>query len=205
MNQKWMEKQIRHARDKFKNFRADFKDYGDLQTLEWRDRSGSSHYHIHYIFDIKQQHMHVSGDLGSACFCLTWEPTFANMCNVIRDPQYITGKIECSTDKFVYPEEYVRAEVEEYYKDSEPKQYDYNDCEQYLEELEEFKETIESIISSHDYYKGFQSGACEKMEEVESLDPEWYEHNFGQCISTRVYCWLVGLQMAWEQVNRPAP
>lgn len=202
MEAKWEEKQIAYARERFSEFVANFKDYGDLQTLDWRHKSGESNYHVHYIFDTKQQCMHISGDLGSACFWLTWEPTFANMHHRIRDPWYIVGKLECSADKYVYPPEYVKAEIEDWYKDCEPQVEHYGDYELYLEELEEYEEAIEAFISAHDYHEGFQYALCEKMNAIEELDGEWYEHNFGRCISTRVYCWLVGLEMAWEQLNR---
>ena len=66
MDSKWREKQIKHARERFKDFVADFNDYGDIQTLDWRHKDGGSDYHVHYIFDTKQQYMHISGDLGSA-------------------------------------------------------------------------------------------------------------------------------------------
>lgn len=43
MDSKWREEQIKHAREHFKDFVADFNDYGDIQTLErllpgWSDR-----------------------------------------------------------------------------------------------------------------------------------------------------------------------
>lgn len=202
MDSKWREKQIKHARERFKDFVADFNDYGDIQTLDWRHKDGGSDYHVHYIFDTKQQYMHISGDLGSACFYLTWEPTFENMRNRIRDPWYIIGKLECSTDKYAYPDEYVRSEIEEYYKDWAPARDDYDEGEdgheQYLEDKEEFWETIESFIQAHDRHYGFQEANCDRFDELQEIDGEWYEHEFGRCISTRVYCWLVGLEMAWE-------
>ena len=136
MDSKWREKQIKHARERFKDFVADFNDYGDIQTLDWRHKDGGSDYHVHYIFDTKQQYMHISGDLGSACFYLTWEPTFENMRNRIRAPWYIIGKLECSTDKYAYPDEYVRSEIEEYYKDWAPARDDYDEGEEMIKTLE---------------------------------------------------------------------
>lgn len=200
----WAEKQIRNAKKHFKNFRAEFKDYGDLQTLDWRDENGSSNYHVHYIFDTKQSYMHISGDLGSACFYLTWEPTFENTHTKLHSLEYIAGKIECSTDKYVYPEEYVRADIEDYYKDCMPQREDkeeYEDDWQYEDAVDEFKEIIESYINAHDYHRGFNAADCDKFEQLEELDCEWWEHNFGEVLAPRLYCWFVGLEMAWEQIE----
>lgn len=206
MDSKWRKKQIMQARKNFKDFHAEFKDYGELQTLDWRHKCGSNNYHVHYIFDTKQQYMHVSGDLGSASFCLTWEPTLQNMSNRINDPWYIIEKMECATDDFVYPEEYVRADIEKRYKDLVPQRDDYpedeNGRKKYEYDLEEFTETIESFIDAHDYHHGFCAYEFDRLEELQDLDLEWYEGNHGRCISPRVYFWLVGLQMAWEQVKQ---
>ena len=38
MYSKWREEQIKHAREHFKDFVADFNDYGDIQTLDWRHK-----------------------------------------------------------------------------------------------------------------------------------------------------------------------
>ena len=201
MDSKRREEQIKHAREHFKNFHAEFKYYGDLQTLDWKDKSGSNYYHVHYIFDTKQKYMHVSGDLGAACFFLTWEPNLRNMSNMINNPQYIIGKMECATDKFVYPEDTVRADIEEYYADCRPERKFYEDEQEYEEALKEYNEFINDFIEAHDYHNGFCSDNYDIVKKIEKFDPEWYEHDFGRCISTRVYCWLVGLQMAWEQVK----
>ena len=195
----WKEKQITNAKREFKDFIVEFKDYKDLQTIDWRNKNGSNNYHIHYILDIKQQYMHISGDLGSACFCLTWQPCFENVHSLLRDPGYILGKMECATDKYVYPEEYVRAEIEEYYAESRPQRENFDDEEEFWEETEKFENTVNDFINAHDYKNGFMPFASDCFEDIEELDPEWYEHNFGCCVAPRVYLWLVGLEMAYEQ------
>lgn len=197
----WENSQIAHAKRRFRDFLPDFKDYKDIQTLNWKHWDGSSNYNIRYIFDIKQRYMHISGDFGTASFLLSWEPTFKNTYNLISDPSYFIKKMECSTDNYVYPQQLVKFEVETYYNDFKPnkEEYDYDCQSEYEQDYMDFIEVIESFILAHDYHKGFVARDCEYLQDLEEMDPDYYKHEFGKCISPRVYYWLVGLEMAYEK------
>ncbi|SHK30859.1 hypothetical protein [Hespellia stercorisuis] len=201
LQEKWKQECISHAKERFKNFRADFRDYVDFQTLDWRHESGRSDCHVHYIFDTKQQYMYISGDLGSACFYLTWQPTFKNMHNKIHQIEYVMGKIECSTDEYIYPEEMVKAELHDNYDCFMPDPDDYEKTEYYEDALQEWNKALEQVIYHTGYHSGFDQDS-EAIEALEKIDEEWWDRNdFGKTISQRVYLWFMGLQMAWEEVR----
>lgn len=76
---------------------------------------------------------------------------------------------------------------------------DYSDQKEYQKALEEYNDILSALIAAHDYRNGFIPGDCERFNELTDFDPDWYDHNFGKRISTRMYCWLVGLKMAYEK------
>ena len=194
--------QCKSAREHFKDFVADFKDYGDLQTLDWRNKDGSSNYHVHYIFDTKQRYLHISGDLGSAAFYLSWEPTFENVTST-KDINYLARKIECTTDKWVYSEELASEEIDEYMEDIKPERDDFEDESEYLSEKEDFEDYVEKLKESFDYHRGLVVDDADLMEWMEhTFDFEFYEQNFGRVLAPRIYLWFMGLELAWEQIQK---
>lgn len=187
----YREKQIEHAKLHFSNHKAEIKEHGGITVLNWRNRNGSSDCYVHYVFD--GCFLYISGDLGSAVVHLTEKATLKALSRYINMVDYFVEKIECSTNKYEYDEKIAREELKEHLfpdeDDEEPELLD--------------PDLIDNLLEYYFMSSGFEDVPSDLIEQVEELDPDYWEW-FGSCgevVNTRVFLWLVGLQMAWEQVK----
>ncbi len=125
--------------------------------------------------------------------------------DILRDKNnqigYIIGKMECSTDKYVYPIEMVEAELHDRYDCIKPNPDDFEEPEDYEEKLEEWELALSLYAEHTDHYNGFDADS-EALQALEKIDEEWWDHrSIGAAINPRVYAWFVGLRMAWEQLH----
>lgn len=214
-NYEWIKEQQKTAQKDFENHIATLNDSGNIQFLNWQNKSGSSNYQVQYILNknIRCRGLYsfiVTGDLGSAIFTFCNEnPSFDQI--AYFDLEYAVEKMDCSTDKYIYPEKYVSKEVKKHYEGCMPTREDLEDYELFNDEqievllkekTEDFESLLNEVISSHNLYSGFEPLNCEMFSEYEDMDPEWYEHSFGRCIHPRVILWFEGLKMALEQLEK---
>lgn len=186
------EEQIKHAKEKFKDFVPTFKQYNGLSTLDWRNKNGSSEYYIRYIFDEDKNSLYISGDLGNACVVLTEKATLKNLSSYINTVSYFIEKIKCSTDLYQYDnriaEEEIMQRFEDYFGDTM---------------VDEQWEEIEDMISdiSNNYFD-CRTGIVANdswIEVLESYDSDYFDwiYRVGRRVDARVVLWLVGLNMAY--------
>ena len=69
------EQKIAHAYKVFAEHRAELKDLGGIQILDWRV-PGEVWYRVRYVFDREGGRIYISGDLGEAVVWPTWPATF---------------------------------------------------------------------------------------------------------------------------------
>ena len=196
----YQEKQIEQAKLSFKDHIVNYKRLDGLETVDWRNKDGSSNYYVRYVFDESRCCLYISGDLGSAVVQLTEKATLKTLSNYINMISYFVGKIECSTDKYEYPYEAVAADVmaefEEWSADCiEPDEAD-------KEKYQELKELFTELPS----YCGLCDGwdiPDDVIEKLSEYVDEWYEHilHLGRRVDNRVILWLVGMNMAYKQLN----
>ena len=195
----YLEKQKSHARRCFQNHKATFDKYGGkdgIEVLEWRDKKGDIYYRIRYVFDKKGNTLTITGDLGSAVVCPTWDATLEDFVRVAPSPDYFLEKIKCSSDRWDYNSHQAEEDVRERLKES-------------LDEMNltdsrerDFEYDLMCVMESFSSFNGWQNIDSHAREILNKYDPEWHEWLFscGQRIHPRVICWLVGIQMAWEQI-----
>lgn len=185
----YKEAQIKHAKSHFANHRAKLKRHGEITTLDWRNENGSYEYYVHYVFDGCL--LYISGDLGSAVVRLSEEATLKHLAS-FNSIDYFVKKIECSTNKYVFNERIAKAELlEQLFPNDE------DNPELLAPDL------IDDLLEYYFMSSGFEDVPSDLIEQVEELDPDYWEW-FGSCgevVDTRIFLWLVGLQMAWEQVK----
>ena len=86
-------------------------------AADWRRSDGSGDYYANFIVDKKRGSLIISGDLGD-CIA-TWynELTPAKLCGFIRhDVGYFISKFQASSDKYVYDEDDVLADIKKYFR-----------------------------------------------------------------------------------------
>lgn len=184
------EQQIAHAKEHFAHHKAIFRQLDGMSTLDWRNENGSSNYYVRYVFDESHGFLYLSGDLGTAAVELTERATLKALSGY--EVGYFMEKIRCSTDLYRYDTEIAKEDLTYYLW------Y----CEEDENEKMTISEFITDLLSSLDTRQGLNLTEEQenRLSELNSGYWEWIS-NVGQCVDTRVVCWLVGLQMAWKQVK----
>ena len=169
------EQQISYAKMVFSHHKAVFRQLDGISTLDWRKEDGSSDYYVRYVFDESRGFLYISGDLGSAVVRLTERATLQALSGYINKVDYFVEKIECSTDKYYYDEE-----------------------------IEERQDCLEELMEQFTGFDGFRTVSDDSHCLLSEICPDYGELlcKAGRYMATRIILWLVGLQMAWEQVKK---
>lgn len=102
------------CKEKFKNHKAVFSDYGNIKILDFKNPD-SSDYRIRFLFEEDYYRLHISGDLGELV-----ASNYRNMCyesfsDFIHDIYYFEEKIDCHSRKiYVYNEDKASEDIKEY-------------------------------------------------------------------------------------------
>lgn len=189
------EQQIAHAKIMFSHHKAVFRQLDGISTLDWRNENGSSEYYVRYVFDEERCCLYLSGDLGSAVVRLTEHSTLKTLSRYIKMIDYFVGKIECSTDKYRYDEEIAKEELKEILFPEDVMLSD--------EEKEERQDCFEELMEQFNNFHGFGTVSQDSDRVLSEAYADYWEWiaGAGQYIAPRIILWLVGLQMAWEQVK----
>ena len=172
-------------------------------AIDWRRSDGSGEYYVNYILDKKRGNFIISGDLGN-CIAIWYNKLdAAKLKLLINDVSYFTKKIQCATDKYVYDENDVFADIRE---TIEQKQID---LEKFIknndicDSVDEFWQIVENEVNESRCSDMFLP--TDYLVEIFSkIDPDYYYewlYKCGQRISPRVYLWAIGFQMACNQLN----
>ena len=183
------EQKIERAYKVFAEHRAELKDLGDIQILDWH-KPGTIWCNVRYVFDLKGGRIYISGDLGEAVVMPTWlatpGTTYNTVCGGERvvNERYFLEKVKASSDKY----EYDYAEAEMAVKTNCPG-------------IEE--DDLEVVMSDFDERWGLRHIESEARDILEGFDRDYWEWfaTAGQNVDACVYYWLVGLKIAWEVLN----
>lgn len=189
MDRKEIEKEIREYW--FKDHIADFQKINDrISILDW-NRPDTICYSCRYVFDGSR--VYVSGDIGEAVFCLTWKADIHSFNDIHigyfeeKLSAYSGERRDFDSDKAVRRlREWVKGLKEEGIK------YDHD-------EMKELFERARSCSSSDEWRYAFQ----EQSDFISDLDQDYWEwmYSIGDEIPRRIYGYLIGLQMASEQLK----
>lgn len=189
------EQQIAHAKIMFSHHKAVFRQLDGISTLDWRNEDGSSDYYVRYVFDEECCCLYLSGDLGSAVVRLTERATLQTLSHYINSVDYFMEKIRCSTNLYCYDAEIAKEDLT-YYVQNYLRSCDLSDRKIPLPK--EFDVLLESL----DERDGWNLTEEQKIWLSERCPDYWeWLYSTGKYIDTRIILWLVGLQMAWEQVQ----
>lgn len=183
------EQKIAHAYKAFAEHKAELKDLGGIQILDWRV-PGEVWYRMRYVFDREGGRIYISGDLGEAVVQPTWPATFGATCGAvcggrsIVNEHYFLEKVRASSDRY----EFDRDEAEKAVRENCPG-------------IDE--DDLETVMSDFDDRWGLVHIERKALEILEGFDRDYWEWftRAGRSVDGRVYLWLVGLKMAWEALN----
>ena len=171
-------------------------------AIDWRKTNGSSEFYVNYVFDKKCGSLIISGDLG---YCIaTWHNVLdvTKLKSLIKDAPYFVKKIQCSTDKYVYDENDILADIREIIEQHDIDRFIANNNDE-CENADEFWKIIENEINNSRCTNTFLP-TDRLVEIISEIDPDYYYewlYRCGQRIDARVYLWIVGFQMACDQLG----
>lgn len=189
-----MKEHIEHAKRKFANHVATYRDLGSISILDWKNPENIN-YSLRYVFDKEGHTMTITGDLGYAVVCPTCMVDLEHCVDAFRNSiDYFAEKIRASSDLYVYDEDAAKKTLREFLLSD-----DLDDDEKaYREAL------IEDIMEDYDVSRPgvrvLDDDTSNKLNSIDSDAWEWIG-TIGRCYHLRVYMWMYGLQMAWEQIK----
>jgi hypothetical protein len=128
---------------------------------------------------------------------LTEKANIKSLSTYINSPHYFVGKIQCSSDKYDFDFDYAKKWLIE--------QRDYRlegvDDEDKIENINNVFADIIEYAKNEDWSNVTYSEEYENLSEIDNDCWEWIG-DVGKVIHCRVIMWLVGLQMAYEQLNK---
>jgi len=176
----------------FKDHVAMLTQHGDLQVLNWK-RPNNGTYRCRYVFDGNM--MYISGDIGEAVFWLTWKAGIHTFNDLYIG--YFKGKMNaCSDNKMDFDSCKAVKRLREWTKQLKENEieYDHNDMKNLFSLARECdnKEQWGWRLQSDEY--SF----------VSDLEPDYWEwfYDIGDEIPARIHAYLIGLQMASEQITK---
>lgn len=183
----------------FKNHKATLTKYGDITVLEWR-KPNTCCYAVRYVFDGDK--MYITGDIGEALFWLTWSADVHSF-NGISTSYFMEKMRAYSNDRY----DYDGKEASKYLKEWKQERLDdmeFNDEDDKNDFLEKFNEMMEDA----EYCSSENQWAHEYVNEkyndfISEMDSDYWEwiYHIGRTVPHRILGYIVGLQMASEQLD----
>jgi hypothetical protein len=196
------EKLRNHAIKHFENHVAKYNDYGDVQIIDWKNKSGNNECYIRYIFDNPSGTLTITGDL----YWLVVQNGYAqsnisitNISQYFDDAQYFVEKVKASSGNNVYWYDETLAKTQIWIKLTQCyEDYD-EDCDDM--EISELCDELMEMFSSVNGFNGvYHTEAIEKLQNMDQDYFEWF-YDCGKAISPNIYYYLEGLRMSMEQLG----
>jgi len=183
-----IEKEIREHW--FENHVATLSQCGNLQVLDWREPKNFE-YACRFVFD--REFVYISGDIGEAVFRLTWEANVHTFDNI--HIHYFHEKLSSfSEDKYSFSSEKAVNRLREWLKDLKEynRKYDHDEMKELFNEARDCSSNNEWAFIINQHY--------DFISELDQDFVEWM-YSCGNEIPSRVYGYLIGLQMASQQLK----
>lgn len=175
----------------FRDHIATLTEHGDLKILDWKE-PGTIMYYIRYVFDGNK--MYITGDLGEAVFCLTWKADIHSFNGLSLG--YFHEKLSAyHEDKYDFDSDKAVKRLREWLNDfkNDGTEYDHYEMKELFEGARGCNEEWEWVEVIHEH-----------EEFISELEPDYWEWFFeiGREYPGRFISYLIGLQMASEQLNK---
>lgn len=176
----------------------------DIEVLDFR-RPDTVEYALRVVFDDERGgRVYISGDIGEAVVYPTCKAKLEDMalCFTMRDKNgdldvregYFLEKVKATSDRYVWDEESFNADFREHCRE-----YGIDECvaEDFLTDNMGTFGGIEICGDSGIRIDGYVT------DEIRKIDEDYWEWFFdcGKRIDPRIVLWLVGMRLAWEQIE----
>lgn len=182
----------------FRSHVAKLKDLGEVQVLYWDSPKCTDHA-IKYVFS--GCNVFISGDVGSAVFCLTEKSDPHKVAKYNLD--YLLGKMEAfSESKYHFDEDKALDELDKWYWDK-VSEYEDEDNEDEIDSFKYYAEQLDDAAKNWSDCESFEHAVytiCMDADEryLDGEDAE-YLSKYGRMLNPRLISYHLGLQMAMEQ------
>lgn len=186
-------------KQKFKDHKATFTDYGNIKILDFKKPNGTE-YRIRFLFEEDYCRLHISGDLGQLV-----ATNYRNMCwngfnDFVEDVGYFEEKIDCHDRHiYLYDEEQTRKDVAQYVEENDlyfeiDDQYPFKSKEEIMEEF------LSDVLYDFSEETGIGNEGQEKLLE---LDTDIYleTSNFGIKPTEILDLYMLAFKLAKEQLD----
>ncbi|WP_394887657.1 hypothetical protein [Clostridium butyricum] len=179
----------------FKNHKAVLTKHGDLEVLDWK-KPGSCTYAVRYVFD--GSYMYITGDIGEALFNLTWKAGVDTF-NGISTSYFMEKMRAFSDERYYFNVDTAKNELFEWKNNYLTDHYEMLEDEEFDDFFVELIDDLEGCSREWEWAAVINS----KIDEIEKYDMDYWEwmYNIGREVPARIYGYIVGLQMAAEQLK----
>lgn len=190
----------------FKNHVVVLKEFDGVSVLKWKE-PGTNRCAIKYI--LSGSFIYISGDLGEAIFHLNWDTTDLKVCKDISANYFNSKLVAFCGNKYDFDEEKAIKELDEEIEEVKEILEEYKNDEEFeecivfknqIELLEKMKTIIKKEVSNRDVWEYISHEFCDKYSKYDPDCCEWLP-NIGRTVSSKVKLYLLGLQMAYDQLN----
>ena len=173
--------QLQYAKKIFKNHKAKYIDIGKMAVIDWQDVDESKDFYVRYIIDKELNKLYISGNLGSCIVDISMVEGIKDIVSYIENIDSFINIFECSTDSYIFDEDLAKEQI--------VKKIPY--CN---------SEFLDSCVEDFSIYEGLSANAINLIK-VYDRNCEIWVANVGKYFDFRVVLWLVGLKMAYRQLN----
>lgn len=186
--------------DWFKDHKATYEKLNDhTSTLTWK-KDGTSMYYVRYIFD--NSRLFVTGDIGDVVFCLTEKADLKTIATEYNN-HYLFGKLRADNEAYDFNYEKAIDTFKSHFSSEYLEIDDYNeeDKEKYSELVSDFIYVLKDDCTTSDMLSHHLS--AEYYDRISEFDCDCWEwiSDIGKELSWQALGWVVGLQMAYEQLK----
>lgn len=186
--------------DWFKDHKATYQKLNEnTSVLTWK-KNGTNMYYVRYIFD--NSRLFITGDISDAIFCLTEKADLKTIATEYNN-HYLFSKLRADreahdfnsnkavdTFKHNFSEDYLSIE-----------DYEEEDKEKYSELLSDFISVLkDDCTTSGNLSHHLSAEYYDRISEFDCDCGEWI-FDIGNELSWQALGWVVGLQMAYEQLK----
>lgn len=175
---------------------ASFEQLSESTAVLSFRKPGTSVYAVRYILD--RNYLIITGDIGEAVFCLTEKAKLKSLAEEYS-MSYLFGKLRADRDAYDFDSEKAVQKLKSNFKDYE---FDTKEEEKKFKELtEEMYTSIREECNSESQWDTMLN--CDYYDKISEYDQDCFEwiYSIGKEYSWQALGWVVGLKMAYKQLN----
>lgn len=193
---------IEKQKEKFKNHKATFADYGNIKILDFKALE-TSDYRIRFLFEEDYCRLHITGDLGSLIATNYNNMTYEKFSDFVNNVGYFEGKIDCHERAiYYYSTEKARTDIIQYLKEYDLYDFVIEHEDYYFmgEEDEIVTAFLDEVLEDFDEDRGIGTAGYRLLSQIDS-DIWESVSDFGKCKSGILETYMLAFTLAQKQLR----